>query len=126
MASNLVDVIKTQYSLLAVDAPPCLSEPAVRFWLNQKFNPSDELLGMQKLANSKTSRVRISQNAKLVWDSDTLWDKAKYKKAMEKFFKNKRTCMDEETSASTATSIPTATAYVYRTRKRVRVPGWMP
>ena len=121
MASNLVDVIKTQYSLLAVDAPPCLTEPAVWFWLNQKFNPSDELLRMPALANGKTGRVRISQNAKLVWESDALWDIAKHKKAMEKFFTHKmRKRTNDEVGASAANSLPIATAYVYRTRKRMR------
>ena len=35
--SRLVDVVKQRETTLFMDAEPCMSEPAVRFWLSQKF-----------------------------------------------------------------------------------------
>ena len=49
-ASNIVSVIKNEFSSLIIDAPPCLSEESVRFWLQHKFNASDELLHMRSLS----------------------------------------------------------------------------
>ena len=117
-ASNLITVLKNEYSLLVIDAPPCLSEPAVAFWLSQKFNPSEELLRMRSLANGKKDVVRISQNAKLTWESDASWDKQKYNKMMSKHFQGTKR-IDTITEATDADEAPKA-AYQYQTRKRVR------
>ena len=116
-ASNLVEVLKSlDLGLLMIDAPPCLSDKSVIFWLQHKFNPSDELLRMKSLANGKKHAVRIVQNAKLTWESDSAWDKEKYKQMMTKHFPHKKMIGMIDEAAAVDESPRTA----YATRKRMR------
>ena len=118
-ASGIVDVIKPKYAMLVVDAPPCLSKQACAFWLQQKFNPSPELLSMRTLADGKKGNVTVVQNAKLTWESDAAWDTEKYKKMMDKHFADMDKLDTEETEHKPPATPQTAFVYSTRNRKRV-------
>ena len=73
------------------------TKQACAFWLQQKFNPSPELLSMRTLADGKKGNVTVVQNAKLTWESDAAWDTEKYKKMMDKHFADMDKLDTEET-----------------------------
>ena len=70
---------------------------------------------MRTLANGKKDVVRISQNAKLTWESDASWDKQKYLKMMKKHFPGTKLI---DVTAEASPDVARSTSY--QTRKRVR------
>ena len=82
--TNLMTVVKTKHDNLYCDLLPCFSMNA-KFYLNNYFNASNEMLKMSGLYDKRT-HVGTPMNAKLTYERGGTWNKEMYIKVMNKFF----------------------------------------